>query len=80
VLTEIPWNETPESHSNAGPLPPPVTPGISRRGVLVATGAGIGLVALTSVGQTITPLGTDRPAGCSAAKLGAAGRTGEPDS
>ena len=36
VLTEIPWNENPESHSNAGPLPAPVTPGISRRGVLAA--------------------------------------------
>ena len=26
VLTEVPWNENPESHSIAGPLPPPVTP------------------------------------------------------
>ena len=25
VLTEVPWNENPESHSIAGPLPPPVT-------------------------------------------------------
>jgi DMSO/TMAO reductase YedYZ molybdopterin-dependent catalytic subunit len=56
VLTEIPWYENPESHSNAGPLPPPVTPAISRRGLLTATSAGIGLVALTSVGQTVTPL------------------------
>ena len=56
VLTEVPWNENPESHSNAGPLPPPVTPGISRRGVLTAAGAGLGVVVITTVGQTVTPL------------------------
>ena len=56
VLTELPWNENPESHSVAGDLPPPVTPGISRRGVLTATGAGIGLVVATWIGQTLTPL------------------------
>jgi hypothetical protein len=56
VLTETPWYENPESHSNAGPLPPPVTPAISRRGLLTATSAGIGLVALTAVGQSATPL------------------------
>jgi hypothetical protein len=56
VLTEIPWNENPESHSIAGDLPPPVTPGISRRGALTATGAGLGLVVVTSIGQTLNPL------------------------
>jgi hypothetical protein len=56
VLTEVPWNENPESHSIAGPLPPPVTPGLSRRGVLTAAGAGIGVVVVTSVGQALTPL------------------------
>jgi hypothetical protein len=56
VLTEIPWYENPESHSIAGALPDPPTPGISRRGMLVAAGAGVGVVVLTSVGQTITPL------------------------
>ena len=56
VLTEIPWSENPNAHSNAGPLPPPVTPGLSRRGVLTAAGAGIGVVLVTSVGQTLTPL------------------------
>jgi Oxidoreductase molybdopterin binding domain len=55
VLTETTWNENPDSHSNAG-LPAPDTPGISRREVLTATGVGIGLVALTSVGQSVTPL------------------------
>ena len=30
--------------------------GISRRGVLIATGAGVGLVAATTVGQVVTPL------------------------
>jgi hypothetical protein len=56
VLTETPWDENPESHSNAGTLPDPPTPGISRRGVLTAVGAGVGLVVLTSAGQTVTPL------------------------
>ena len=55
VLTEIPWSENPESHSNAGKLPPPPTPGISRRGLLAAAGAGVGRRDLTSVGQTVTP-------------------------
>jgi hypothetical protein len=56
VLTEIPWSENPYSHSNGGTLPAPPTPGISRRGLLAAAGAGIGIVVVTSVGQTITPL------------------------
>jgi Oxidoreductase molybdopterin binding domain len=56
VLTEIPWNENPQSHSLAGTLPDPPTPGISRRGMLATAGAGVGVVILTSVGQTITPL------------------------
>ena len=56
VLTEIPWNENPESHSNAGDLPAPVTPGISRRGVLTAAAVGIGAVVVTSIGQALTPL------------------------
>ena len=56
VLSEVPWDANPVSHSNAGQVPPPPTPGISRRGVLAATGAGIGIVVATSVGQTITPL------------------------
>ncbi len=56
VLTEIPWDENPVSHSNAGEVPPPPTPGLSRRGVLTASGIGIGLVVATSVGQTVTPL------------------------
>lgn len=60
VLTETPWSENPESHSNAGTLPPQPTPGLSRRGLLVATGAGIGVVMVTSIGQTVTPL---RPIG-----------------
>lgn len=56
VLTEIPWSENPQAHSNAGPLPPPPTPALSRRGLLTATGAGIGVVVVTSVGQTLRPL------------------------
>ena len=56
VLTEIPWDENPVSHSIAGDQPAPPTPGISRRGVLAATGAGLGVVVLTTAGQTVTPL------------------------
>jgi hypothetical protein len=56
VLTEIPWNENPESHSNAGDLPAPVTPGISRRGVVTAASVGISVVVATSIGQALTPL------------------------
>jgi len=56
VLTETPWNENPDSHSNAGTLPAPPTPGLSRRGLLTAAGAGIGVVIVTSAGQTVTPL------------------------
>jgi hypothetical protein len=56
VLTEIPWWDNPDSHSNAGDLPAPTTPGISRRGLLTAAGVGIGTVTLTVVGQSATPL------------------------
>ena len=56
VLTEIPWDQNPDSHSNAGTLPDLPTPGISRRGMLAAAGAGLGVVVVTSVGQTVTPL------------------------
>jgi hypothetical protein len=75
VLTEIPWNENPESHSVAGDLPAPVTPGISRRGVLTATGVGIGLVVLTWIGQTLTPL---RSIGLLAARQPGKGPQGVP--
>ena len=56
VLTEIPWNENPVSHSNAGQVPPPPTPALTRRGVLTATGLGLGAVLITTVGQTVKPL------------------------
>jgi hypothetical protein len=56
VLTELPWNENPASHSNAGTLADPPTPGISRRGLLAAAGTGIGVVVITTVGQAVTPL------------------------
>jgi Oxidoreductase molybdopterin binding domain len=56
VLTEVPWEDNPESHSNGGERPAPGTPGLSRRGVLAAVGAGVGVVVATSVGQTVTAL------------------------
>jgi hypothetical protein len=75
VLTEIPWSENPDSHSNAGPLPPPATPGLSRRGVLAAAGAGVGVVVVTSVGQTLTPL---EPLGLLAVRRPSTGPQGVP--
>ena len=75
VLTEIPWDENPASHSNAGTLPNPPTPGISRRGMLAAAGAGIGVVVITSVGQTLTPL---EPLGLLAARQWTKGPQGVP--
>ncbi len=56
VLTEIPWDENPKAHSNAGVVPPPDMPALDRRGLFVAAGSGIGLIVLTTVGQTLTPL------------------------
>jgi hypothetical protein len=58
VLTEKAWWQNPHSYSNNDNThqPPPQPTGISRRGVLTAAGAGIGVVVVTSVGQTITPL------------------------
>ncbi len=56
VLTEIPWNENPLAHSNAGTVAPPEMPGIDRRGLFVAVGAGVGAILVTTVGQTVTPL------------------------
>ena len=40
----------------AAPAPAAPSDGISRRGVMIATGAGLGVVALTTVGQTLAPL------------------------
>jgi len=56
VLSEIPWDQNPLAHSNAGDVPPPAIPAITRPGVLVAAGAGVGAVVITTVGQTLTPL------------------------
>ena len=75
VLTEIPWDENPASHSNAGTLPDPPTPGISRRGMLAAAGAGMGVIVITSVGQTVTPL---EPLGLLAARQWTKGPQGVP--
>ena len=62
VLTEIPWSENPLAHSNAGDVPPPPTPALSRRGLLVATGAGIGAVVVTTRRPDRHPAGADRSA------------------
>ena len=73
VLTEIPWNENQDSHSNAGERPAPPTPAISRRGVLAAAGAGIGIVVVGVAGQTVTvlePLGLLAPRQPSRGPLG----------
>ncbi|WP_196803908.1 molybdopterin-dependent oxidoreductase [Marmoricola sp. URHB0036] len=56
VLTEIPWSENPKAHSNAGVVPLEPMPALDRRGLFVAVAAGIGAVAATTIGQTVTPL------------------------
>jgi hypothetical protein len=79
VLTEVPWNENPESHSIAGDLPPPVTPGISRRGVLAATGGRYRRCGGYLDRADADSAGTDRTAGGAATRQGPAGRAGQPD-
>jgi len=58
VLTEKPWSENPAAYSNNDNThqPPPAPEALSRRGLLIAAGGGIGLVVATTVGQTLTPL------------------------
>ena len=58
VLTEKPWQENPASYSNNDDThqPPAPTPALSRRGLLIAAGGGLGLVVATTAGQTLTPL------------------------
>ena len=58
VLTEKPWWQNPAAYSNNDNThqPPPKDAAITRRGVLAAAGAGIGVVVVTNVGQTLTPL------------------------
>lgn len=58
VLTEIPWQDNPDAYSNNDDTaqPAPVTPGITRRGLLAAVGVGVGMVVVTSIGETVTPL------------------------
>jgi hypothetical protein len=77
VLTEKPWNENPASYSNNDDThqPPPPTPALSRRGLLMAAGGGIGLVVVTSVGQTLTPL---EPIGLLAVRQPSSGPQGVP--
>lgn len=75
VLTEIPWDENPNAHSNAGTLPTPATPALSRRGVLIAAGIGVGTVVVTSAGQTLTPL---EPIGALAVRQKSKGPQGVP--
>ena len=79
VLTEIPWNENPDSHSNAGDLPAPPTPGLSRRGVLAAAGAGLGVVVVGHGRADADPAGTARSAGAPAAEPGPARPAGRQD-
>jgi Oxidoreductase molybdopterin binding domain len=77
VLTEKPWSENPASYSNNQDThqPPPPTDAISRRGLLTATGAGIGLIVVTSVGATLTPL---EPIGLLAVRQPSTGPQGVP--
>ena len=79
VLTEIPWDENPLAHSNAGVVAPPEMPAMDRRGLFVAVGAASGTIVVTTVGQTVTPLARRRTARDQAGLQGAAGSPGEQD-
>ena len=68
VLTEIPWSENPAAHSNAGDVPPPATPALSRRGLLVATGVGVAAVIAHHGGADRHAVAADRAAGAPAAR------------
>ena len=71
VLTELPWNENPDSHSIAGDLPAPPTPGISRRGVLTVAGAGDRRRRGHLDRADADAAGTDRTAGAPVSPAGA---------
>jgi hypothetical protein len=75
VLTEIPWQDNPASHTNAGDTAPPRTDALTRRGLLIAVGTGIGTVLVTTVGETITPLS---PLGLLANRQASSGPAGVP--
>ena len=75
VLTEIPWDENPDSHSNAGTLPDPPTPGISAAGHAGRGRGRLGVVVVTRSGQTVTPL---EPVGLLAARQWTKGPQGVP--
>jgi hypothetical protein len=74
VVTEIPWNENPYSHSNAGTLPAPPAWHLAA-GCWAAAGAGIGVVVVTSVSQTLPPL---EPIGLLAPRQWTKGPQGSP--
>ena len=79
VLTEIPWSENPDAHSNAGDLPAPATPGISRRGALTATGAGVGTGGRHVDRADTQPARTARPARDPPTQQGASGGARQSD-
>ncbi|MGI8677875.1 MAG: molybdopterin-dependent oxidoreductase [Jatrophihabitans sp.] len=58
VLTQVPWEDNPNAYSNNNDthVPPPVPEGVSRRGAMIAAGAGVGAIVVTTLGQAITPL------------------------
>ena len=80
VLTEVPWEQNPDAYSNNADthVDPPRPAGISRRGVLTAAGAGIGLVVVTTVGQTHHPAARHRPARGARLPQGPGRRAGQP--
>jgi molybdopterin-dependent oxidoreductase-like protein protein len=77
VLTEIGWEDNPAAYSNNDDTaqPAPVTEGITRRGLLTATGIGMGIVVATSIGETFTPL---EPVGLLATRQPSKGPQGVP--
>ncbi len=56
TLTEVPAAERAPQEADGTPAVAPTSGGLSRRGLLAATGAGIGVVVVTAAGQAVTPL------------------------
>ncbi len=77
VLTEVSWEDNPDAYSNNDNthVAPPTPDALSRRGLLLAAGAGVGVVVLTTVGQTVTPL---EPIGALAIRQAKKGPAGVP--
>ena len=79
VLTEIPWSDNPDAHSNAGDVARPHrTPALSRRGCSWRPATGIGARRRDLGRPDADPARADRTARRAAVDQGAARGAGEP--